>query len=291
MALTMPTLDGVEQHYADLYEGDAALRVHYAEAGDPSAEPLVLQHGWPQNWWAWRELIGPLSDRYRVICPDLRGLGWTAAPASGYEKAQLAADIVALLDELGLERVRLIGHDWGAFAGFLACFEHPERFERFMPLSIPPPWPPEGTPDPRRLLSLWYQAVLAAPVLGPLAIRRGFPRQILEKSRLAGEWPDGVLSFYQEALERPDRVNSTVQIYRSFLLREVIPLVRGEYGDARLTVPTRLLVGSSDPVAKIDDSWRLHADDMDVEVVDGAGHWLPEEKPELVLERALEFLA
>jgi pimeloyl-ACP methyl ester carboxylesterase len=288
MALAMPHLEGVEHRYTDV----GGLRVHYAEAGDPAAPPLILQHGWPENWWAWRDLIGPLSEHYRVICPDMRGLGWTDAPPDGYEKPQLAADVVGLLDQLGLERVRYVGHDWGGFIGFLACFEHPGRFERFMPLSIPHPWAPEGRPDPRRLLRLWYQAVIAAPVLGPIAVGRlGFPIQILRKSRLAGDWPAEVLEVYGEALKRPEYVNSSVQIYRSFLTREVIPLAKGAYGDKRLTVPTLLMVGTSDPVAQIDEVYKEHADDMTVEFVEGSGHWLPEEKPEVVLGRALEFLA
>ena len=93
--------------------------------GPTDAEPLVLLHGWPQHWYAWRRLIGPLSERYRVICPDLRGFGWTDAPAGSYEKSELAADVIALLDVLGLERVRLAGHDWGGFVGFLVCIDGP----------------------------------------------------------------------------------------------------------------------------------------------------------------------
>src|SRR5262245_60995746 len=119
--LPLPELPGVAHRFADL----RGVRVHYAEAG--SGDPLVLQHGWPQHWWAWREVIGPLAERYRVICPDLRGCGWSSAPARGYDKATLAEDLLALLDALGLERVRLIGHDWGAFAGYLACIRRPER--------------------------------------------------------------------------------------------------------------------------------------------------------------------
>src|SRR5205823_5954937 len=133
-----------------------------------------------------------------------------------------------VMDELGIERARWVGHDWGSFAGFHAMFDNLDRFERFMPLSMPHPWPPDGPPDPRRLLRLWYQVLIASPVLGPLAIRRGFPVQALRKSRKAGRWTD-------EELE-------------------------------------------------------LYGDDMEVEYVEGAAHWLPEEKPEDVLQRAFEFL-
>jgi pimeloyl-ACP methyl ester carboxylesterase len=288
MAPEMPQLDGVEHRYADA----AGLRMHYAEAGDPAADALLLVHGWPENWWAWRDLIGPLSERFHVIAPDLRGLGWTEAPPGGYEKWNLARDVVALMDALGIDRARWVGHDWGAFAGWHATTEHPERFERFMPLSIPHPWQPEGAPDPRRLLRLWYQAVLAAPVLGRLAVGPiGFPAQVLRRSRVAGDWSDEEIEYYEELLRRPGYTSASTQYYRAFLLREVLPLARGQFSDRHLSVPTRLVIGRHDPLARdMGDEYRDHADDMDVLQVDGAGHWLPEEKPDAVLEIALGFL-
>jgi pimeloyl-ACP methyl ester carboxylesterase len=103
----LPHVDGVEHRFLEL----PGLRVHVAEAGE--GEPLVMLHGWPQHWYEWRHLIPSLAKRYRVICPDLRGLGWTDAPPSGYEKEELASDVLALLELLGLDRVKLVGHDWG----------------------------------------------------------------------------------------------------------------------------------------------------------------------------------
>jgi pimeloyl-ACP methyl ester carboxylesterase len=281
----MPQVEGVEHRYADVDN----LRVHYAEAG--SGEPLVLQHGWPQHWYCWRDLIGPLSQRFRVICPDLRGHGWTDAPPSGYLKSQMADDIIGLLDVLGIERTRYMGHDWGAFAGFIAVLKHPERFERFMPLSIPPPWPAPEPPSPKTLLNAWYQFLLASPILGALAVRNGFPARVLQAARKAGSFTPEEIRIYDETFKRPEYANATVQIYRSFLLHELRPLLGGQWNDHRLTVPTRLLLGASDPIGKsLNDRWREMADDMDVERIDGASHFLPEEKTELVLERALAFL-
>lgn len=281
----MPHVDGVEHRYADV----DGVTIHYAEAG--SGDPLVLQHGWPQHWYMWRELIAPLAERYRVICPDLRGHGWSDAPKSGYLKSQLASDLIGLLDHLGIERTRYIGHDWGGFAGFIAVLHHPERFERFMPLSIPPPWPSPGATSPRTLLTAWYQVLLGSPGAGRLAIQLGFVRRVLEAARKAGKYTKEELDIFENAVKRPAYANATVQIYRSFILHELRPLVGGEFRRYRLTVPTRLLIGKSDPLGHaITDEWRNHADDMDVERVAGASHFLPEEKPDVVLDRALAFL-
>src|SRR5438045_656957 len=151
----MPHLEGVEHRFADA----GGLRTHYVEAGDPAADTVLLVHGWPECWWAWRHLIGPLAERFHVIAPDLRGLGWSAAPPGGYEKWNLARDVVALMDELRIERASWVGHDWGGFAGWHAMTEHGERFERFMPLSIPPPWPAA----PTRSCAAWATSTRTTP--------------------------------------------------------------------------------------------------------------------------------
>ena len=134
MNRAIPERPGVEHRFVEA----GGLRVHVAEAG--SGDPVVLQHGWPQHWLLWRKLIPALAESYRVICPDLRGLGWTDAPPTGYEKEQLASDLLALVDALGYERVRVVGHDWGGFVAFLAALRAPERFERFCCLGSPTPW-------------------------------------------------------------------------------------------------------------------------------------------------------
>ena len=74
---------------------------------------MLLLHGWPQHAWCWRHVIPLLADDHRLIAPDLRGFGWSDCPAGGYDPATFAADAVALLDALGVERAHVIGHDWG----------------------------------------------------------------------------------------------------------------------------------------------------------------------------------
>lgn len=285
MTIPLPELAGVEHHYVTV----RGAKLHYAEAGE--GPPLVLQHGWPQHWYSWRDLIGPLAENHRVICPDLRGLGWSEGTPSGYEKPELASDLVGLLDALNLPQVGLIGHDWGGFVGFITCLNHPERISKFMALSIPHLWPPDEKPDPRRLLRLWYQVVIAAPVVGPLAIERAhFVRAILQKARAAGSFSSTELDSYEQTLSRPDGLHASQQIYRSFLLRELLPLARGDFRSRRLAVPTRLLIGSRDQIGEgVTDSFKPYADDMELEWVEGAGHFLPEEKPDVVVARAREF--
>ena len=80
--VTVPALDGVDHKYVDLGDG---VTIHLADAGPAEGPPVMLAHGFPENWWEWHELIGPLAaDGYRVLCPDLPGAGWSSAPRSRY---------------------------------------------------------------------------------------------------------------------------------------------------------------------------------------------------------------
>src|SRR5215207_4942744 len=92
------------------------LGIHLAEAGE--GDPVVLVHGWPQHWYAWRDVIPPLAERYHVICPDLRGFGWTDAPRGGYSTSELVEDLLTLLDVLAFDSVYLVGHELGGRLGF-----------------------------------------------------------------------------------------------------------------------------------------------------------------------------
>lgn len=277
---TLPAVAGVTHRTVQV--GD--LAVHVAEAG--SGEPLVLLHGWPQHWYCWHRVVPLLADRYRLVMPDLRGHGWTSAPAGGYDKEQLATDLLGLLDVLELPQVGLIGHDWGGWTGFLACLRAPERFRGFLALGIVPPF---QRPSLGKALQSWrmaYQLPLGTPLLGQALMRAGTASQVV---RAGSRRPVSDVATYGEVMQDPARARATVQLYRTFLLQESWRV--GRYANARLTVPTRLVNGDSDPVANgaLIDGWERNADDMTVEILDGVGHFVPEEAPEAVAQRAVEL--
>jgi pimeloyl-ACP methyl ester carboxylesterase len=279
MALPLPHLDGVEHRYVDA----GGLRMHVAEAG--AGDPLVLLHGWPQHWWEWRGLIPRLAESHRVICPDLRGLGWSDAPARGYEKEQLADDVLALLDALELDRVRLIGHDWGGYVGFLLCIRRPERFERFVALNTGHPFVPVDLRALSTMWRFWYQWLIATPGLGKAVVRRGF--------MLRAGWTPEEHECFAAPLREPARAAATVQIYRTFQTRDLPAIARGRYRRERLRTPTLFLHGADDSVIRpaLLRGFDAHADDMRLELVEGVGHFIADEQPDLVAERALEFFA
>jgi pimeloyl-ACP methyl ester carboxylesterase len=277
----MPELAGVEHRYLDLATG---VRAHVALAGPEDAPRVLMLHGWPQHWWCWRRVIEALGGEVRIAAPDLRGLGWSGWPADGdFAKARLAADAIATLDALGWERALYVGHDWGAYAGYLAALDAPERLDGLLVLSAGHPWQP---PD-RVLRNAWrfaYQVPLALPWAGAAVTRDGRYISTLMRASWGeeGMWDADDVQLYVDVIRQDGPARATEGLYRSFLLRDAPSAARGLAG-RRLTVPTRLLYGRREPLGpEMAEGLERHGDDARVELVDGAGHWLPEERPELV---------
>jgi pimeloyl-ACP methyl ester carboxylesterase len=279
----MPYVEGVEHHFTQV----DGVRLHHAEAGE--GPPLVLVHGWPQHWWCWRELIGPLAESYRVICPDIRGMGWSEAPPSGYSRSRLVADLFELLDSLGIERVRFVGHDWGLALGYQAALADPDRFERLVPMAGPHPWSPSGAPL-RLYLRPWHIYVNPTP-LGRLAVRSlGFPKLLMRDWRRAGRFTAEEEEIFAAPLRRPESANATMLRYRALVTRDIAYFVRN-HKQLRLRVPTLHLNGADDPLTQaVPDSYRPYADDLRLELVPDCGHFLADEQPGWVLDRLLEFM-
>jgi len=218
----------------------------------------------------WREVMPSLARRFSLIVPDLRGLGWSDAPAGPYDKRTLAEDLLALLTELGVERFRVMGHDWGAFTAILMAHLAPERVERLLPMSFPPPW--DVSPDPRRLIGGAHIPFLsvtdkAAPILAEQILRRG------------SRDDDHAVRTFVDVIAVPERRRATVGYYRQLLLRDMPWLARERMGPP--DVPFKVIGGDQDPVCR----WS-----RGVELVRGVGHFLPEDKPDAVIGHALGFL-
>jgi pimeloyl-ACP methyl ester carboxylesterase len=281
MSPDMPAVPGVRHAEHDLPTG---VKLHVAEAGDPAAPPLLLVHGWPQHWWAWRGVIPALAGTHRLVCPDLRGFGWSGQPADGdFTKERLADDLLALLDVLEIERAGWLGHDWGGWAGWLAALRAPERITRLMAVSVIAPWADRAA----TALQAWrmlYQWPLATPVVGPALVRDGrAPRRFLR-----GAMSDADAEVFVGVLREPARAAATSLLYRQFQLRELPALAGGRYEKARLQVPVKVLFPRSDGPQHPSQLRGLeaHCDaQVEVEVVEGT-HLLLDEQPELVAERA-----
>jgi pimeloyl-ACP methyl ester carboxylesterase len=179
-----------------------------------------------------------------------------------------------------------MGHDWGGWIGFLLCLHHRQRVERFVACNVPPPW---RSRDPRAPLDLWrlsYQAALSMPTLGG-AFGRRVARLGLRSARALS---DAEIDAFVDRLGG-ERGRATELLYRTFLLREAVRVLSGRYRAGDLSVPTLLLFGERDQVIPLRtvEAAAAQSDAVELEVVPGASHFVVDERPELVAERALGF--
>jgi pimeloyl-ACP methyl ester carboxylesterase len=267
--------------------------MHVAEAG--KGEAVLLLHGWPQHWCAWRGVIPLLAEHYHVICPDLRGFGWTEAPRTGYGTEELVEDLVALIDALALERVFVVGHELGGRLGFHLSFSDPNRVRGHLALNaLHPYW------SVRRLAPQawrqWWTVFVETPLLGRTVLRRlpAFTRLLF---RLGNPNPEARAASAAEqfiaTLREPDRARAAERVQTQFAYRELVPTLLGKYRSTRLKVPTLMLNGTKDFALSAAElgGYEDYADDLSVELVTDAGHFLPEERPRLVAETADRFFS
>lgn len=286
LARPMPAVPGVTHRYVEA----RGARFHVAETGSGNGgEPVLLLHGLPQHWYAWRKIIPRLAGRYRLYCVDLRGCGWSEAtgPASAYRTAEQAKDVLAVLDALGLENhpVNLIGHDAGGWLGFELCLTAPDRFSRFIAVNTTHPWPSRPALA-RHAWRFWYTAFWEYPVLGRAVLRHwpGFTRARLRQwAGRSHHWDEAALGEFTEASSTRQAAGAIQAMLWQFVLHD-IPALASKRDARRLTVPALLLAGELDPVSRVAATM---PGNLRVAVVPGA-HLLPETAPALVAAAALE---
>ncbi|HEX4108318.1 MAG TPA: alpha/beta hydrolase [Solirubrobacteraceae bacterium] len=283
-----PALEGVEHRYVLTPGG---VSIHVAEAGPPAGPPIMLVHGFPQHWWQWHRLIGPLAaDGYRVLVPDMRGAGWSSAPRGPYRKADMAEDLLVVLDRLGVDQVKLAAHDWGGPVAFILLLNHPERVSGFAGFNTIAPWLKVDGPMLAHSLIFYYQYPLLLPGIGPRVIADPRHRYLRWVARWVGggyEWPEADAERYLSRMVDPERAYAGSQWYRTFQAREVGRWMSGQYADARIHVPVRWITGLKDPVITptMHRGYESRADDQTFEHVPDVGHWIVEQAHDLALDR------
>ncbi|MFI6449560.1 alpha/beta fold hydrolase [Kitasatospora sp. NPDC050543] len=267
------------------------IRLHVSEYG--AGAPVLLLHGFPQHWFAWDRVAVLSAAGRRLICPDLRGFGWSEQTRRGYDIDGLAEDMLALLDALGLDRVGLVGHDWGAHVGFRLCLRAPERFSGFLALNMVHPWARQRAILPN-LWRQWYTAFVEYPVIGRAVLRHwpAFSRFLL-RHQVADPsvWQADELAEFSAAAQAGAHAGQAM--FWQYVVREIPALLRGTWRGRRLTVPTLLLGGERDNVIppSMLAGGESHACELTVRIVPGVGHFLPQESPRVVAEAMNELFA
>jgi pimeloyl-ACP methyl ester carboxylesterase len=285
----MPEVAGVVHRYVDT----GRLRLHVAEAG--SGPVVLLLHGWPQHWYAWRKLIPLLADSCRLVCPDLRGFGWSDAPAGGYATKDLAADVVALLDVLELDAVDVVAQAEGARVGFEVCLDQPGRIRRMVTLAAMHPYPRLALVAPLAW-RVWWTPLVETTWVGRWVLRHlsVIVRGVLRAScATPGGLEDQALEEFVASIRERGPARASERLMHSFAYREMLPAIAGANRRRRLETPVLMLGGERDffyPPRCL-GGFEPYTEDLRVEVVAGAGHLLAEERPEAVAAAVRGFLA
>src|SRR6516165_8040803 len=120
--------DGITATFTSRYIDTGGLRQHVVTGGQ--GPPLLLVHGWPQTWYAWRLVMPALAREFSVVAPDQRGCGLSGKPQEGYDTGTLATDLAALMGALGHRRFAVAGHDTGLWIGYALAADHPDQVAR-----------------------------------------------------------------------------------------------------------------------------------------------------------------
>ncbi|RQR62525.1 alpha/beta hydrolase [Burkholderia sp. Bp9125] len=269
------------------------IRQHYVEAGEGPA--VVLLHGFPETYYAWRHQIPVLARQFRVIAPDLRGYGATDKPAAGYDKRTMANDLRALLDMLEIDRIALVGHDRGARVATRFAKDHPDRLDRLVVMDNVPTRVVAERLNAQIAKAYWFFLFHQVPDLPELLIagkerawlRHFFTDWCYDPTAISGE----AFEEYVRAYEAPGAVRGAMSDYRANAED-----VAQDKVDAHVPIeaPTLALWGAEFyAVGKMFDMaavWRGMATDVRTRAIARAGHLPQEEQPEAVNAELLGFL-
>ena len=303
------------------------LQLRVIEAGDRGAPAVVLLHGFPELAYSWRHQIPALAEAgYHVIAPDQRGYGGSSRPDAidAYDIHELTADVVGLLDDIGVERAVWIGHDWGAPVAWNAPLLHLDRVAAVAGLSVPAL--PRAQVPPTRAFgktfgeNFFYMLYFQEPGIADAELN-GDPARTMRRMigglrppadegaalRMVAPGPEGFIDRLPEPDGLPDWISQDeLDHYISEFSRTGFTgglnwyrnldrnwETTAELTDARITVPSLFIAGTADPVlafTRADRASEVISGPYRQVMIDGAGHWIQQERPNEVNAALLDFL-
>ncbi|MDL2406839.1 alpha/beta hydrolase [Rhizobium calliandrae] len=269
------------------------VKLHFVEEGVGGAEVVILLHGWPHTSHTWRHVIPQLSRAYRVIAPDMRGLGDSSRPAHGYDNGTVANDIIELIDLLGIDTFYLVGHDWGGPVAFAATLLARERVKKLALVDA------VLAGDGRVAGSgqggaRWHHLFHRTPHL-PEALTAGQESIYLswfydEYSERAGAVGPEDIAEYVRCYSQPGAMRCGFEYYRT--IEESAAFVTGhiERG-GKPTLPVLSVAGGAGRgrATEAQDSIGKLVNKLDAHIISDCGHLVPEEAPDELSALLLSF--
>jgi len=268
---------------------------HLRSVGDAGAD-MVMLHGWPETSFCWRHVMAGFADSYRMMAPDLRGIGDTDKPDGAYDKATVAGDIWALMDARGIDRAILVGHDIGARVAMRMTLDNPDRVAALVVINGR--YPPLGslkTSDSGQARERWYFFFHQHPDLVEALVSkdvRAYYQHFLEHwSHPDFHFNEDEILEYVRAYSVPGSIRGGCAHYQAALNEDEAQWA----ADVGKTVetPTLVLWGAEDPCSPpfYTDGYDSVFLNMDFRFIDRCGHFPQEEQPAETIAAMREFLA
>ena len=270
------------------------IRLHVVQAGPKSGIPVVLLHGFPENWRCWTHQIPALVDAgCRVIIPDQRGYNLSDKPKGikSYRIDELVKDILGLIDALEYQKVNVVGHDWGAVVAWMLAYQHPERVQHLGILNVPHPLVMRRflMRDIEQIRRSWYVFFFQLPWLPEMGMRaddwRGAVRA-LRGSGLIHTFTNEDIRKYKEAWSQPGAITAMINWYRALRYPLNMP------NEMQIRVPTLMMWGIKD-VALTHRMARPsidHVEQGNLILFPDATHWVQRDAAEEVNHYLIDFL-
>jgi pimeloyl-ACP methyl ester carboxylesterase len=279
--------------------------MHYVSRGE--GKPMLFLHGFPQFWFLWREQLADLGEDHVVYAPDMRGYNLSCKPedTEAYRMRHLLGDVLALIRELDLAPLTLVGHDWGGIVSWAFALKYPEMLDRLVIIDAPPPftWNRDLRESPKQRQAVNYMVEFSKPSPEPeeMLVANDFALMDDIMVRIGGrgaQLSGSERETYHEAWGQPGALRGGLNYYRAARMGEQVASggVPEEYVQKITTqtveVPTLVIWGENDlallpSLTRGLSEWVPH---LRVEIIPGAGHWVPYERPEVVNGLIREFV-
>ncbi|MFC8082462.1 alpha/beta fold hydrolase [Streptomyces sp. NPDC057340] len=289
--LPLPDLDGFTHRWVDA----GGVRLHAVEGGQPDGPAVVLLAGFPQTWWAWRQVMPTLADRFRVIAIDLPGQGHSERPDISYDTHTVAAHVHAAVGALGVPAYWLVAHDIGAWVAFSLALRHESQLHglALLDAGIPGVTLPDAVPtDPERAWKTWHFAFHLVPDL-PETLLAGREREyvgwFLKAKTLAPDtFDDADIEQYAASVAAEGGLHASLAYYRD--AAKSAQRNREALDRQRLTIPVLGVSSSHGSIPDMAASLRPWVDHATGLVVPHAGHFIPDEQPDAVAAALTAFI-
>jgi pimeloyl-ACP methyl ester carboxylesterase len=255
--------------------------LHYVRGG--KGPPIILIHGFPQDWFEYRAIMPRLAKRFTVIAVDLRGVGGSRATPGGYDAANMAEDVHQLVSALTLERVYVVGHDIGGMVTYAFVRRYPQAARGAMILDVPIPGI-EGWDDSQGGPSVWHVGFMQVPGL-PEKLVAGRQADYLGYFLKFSKFTPSERAHYVKAYATPAQLHAAFGMYREFPTNAQFNAAQKGPND----VPIFLAFGDGSPFAKLVPKMTegLHANGfthVETGLIPGAMHYVVEDQPDAVAD-------